>query len=369
MKGLVNDIGKKKLIIIGGAFIGFIVLIIVILLIVHAMSSKTLSYKQIENKLYDGSKKYYEKNKDLLPQVDGGESSVDDITLSAGEYMKPLSELVSDKEGVSCTGKVLVNYTNGKYRYVPLLDCGEAYKTETLVSHITSTEKKVYEGQGLYELNGELVYRGENPNNFIKFSGKMYRIVKIVDDQAVLILNDRFIRDVWDDRYNVDRDSSEGISDYSVSRIKTTLKQVLDENSLLSKDERTMLAQHDLYIGNRAESDNYNDGSIEKSSIDKGQYIGLLPLYDYINASIDRLCQSAETKNCANYNYLATFDHDWWLATGNSAYSYKIYRITSGEVTSTRASSNYYIRPVIVLVNSTLYSSGTGTEEDPYLVK
>ena len=370
MKSLVNDIGKKKLIVIAGAFVGFIVLIIVILLIIHAVSGKSMSYKQIENKLLNAAKSYYEKNKDLLPQKDGEETTVDDVTLSAADAMKPLSEYTSDKEGVTCSGKVIVSYTNEKYRYTPLLDCGDSYKTETLTSHIISKEPKVFEGEGLYELNGELVYRGENPNNFVKFSGKLYRIVKIVDkNKAVLILEDRFIRGEWDDRYNVDRNSHEGISDYSISRIKTTLKGVLDDNSLVGEKERALLAKHDLYIGNRSESDNYNDGSIEKSSLDKDQYIGLLPLYDYLNASIDNLCQSAETKNCSNYNYLNSYNHDWWLLTGNSAYSYKIYRITAGEVKSTRASSNYYIRPVIMLNDSTLFAGGTGTSEDPYLVK
>ena len=48
----------------------------------------------------------------------------------------------------------------------------------------------------------------------------------------------------------------------------------------------------------------YNDGSIEKSSLLEKQYIGLLPLYDYINASIDTNCNSALTESCTNYNYL-----------------------------------------------------------------
>ena len=369
MKGLVNDIGKKKLIIILGAFVGFIILVIVLLLVIHSMSGKTLSYKQIESKLTEAAKKYYSKNKDLLPQNDGGQVTVDDTTLSSSDYLKPLSELVSDKEGISCTGKVLVNYRNSKYRYVPLLDCGDAYKTETLVSYIKKNEPKVFEGEGLYDMNSELVYRGENPNNYIQFSGKIYRIVKIVDDKAVLILQDKFERSTWDNRYNIDRNGRDGINDYSVSRVKTNLATILEEEKLISNDDKMLLAIHDLYVGKRGEEDSYNDGTLEKSMIDKDQYIGLLPLYDYLNASIDSLCRSAKTRNCSNYNYLDHFDYVWWLMTGDSNYSHKVFRATGGSIDSYGASNSYYLRPVIMLTNSALYAGGTGTEADPYLVK
>ena len=369
MKNLINDIGKKKLIIIIGAFVGFIILIIILLLVIHALNSKSLTYNQVETKLTEAAKKYYTKNKDLLPQNDGGQTSVDDVTLTASDCLKPIGDLINSKEGVVCTGKVLISYVSGKYRYTPLLNCGDNYKTETLVSYITKNENRVFEGQGLYDMNGELIYRGENPNNYIKFSNKLYRIVKIVDNKAVIILNERFARGVWDDRYNIDRNRDEGINDYSVSRMKTRLSEILNEGNLISKNDQTMLFIHDLYIGKRSETDNYNDGTIEKSTIDSNQYIGLLPLYDYINASIDGLCESAITKNCSNYNYLGNFDYDWWTITGDSSISYRVYKVTSGMIESSRTSSNYFIRPVVMLVDSTLYAGGTGTETDPYLVK
>ena len=369
MKDLIKDIGKKKIIVIFGAFIGIIVLIIIMLLVFHSMNNKSLTYKDIEGKLLTAAKKYYNSNKDLLPQVDGQEGYVDDVTLTAANVLKPMSELTSKMEGVSCTGKVLVSFVNGNYRYTALLDCGDSYNTQTLVSYINKNEPKVFEGQGLYELNGELVYRGENPNNYIKFSKKMYRIVKIVDNKAVLILNETFDRGIWDDRYNIDKNREEGINDYALSRIKTHLANMLEEGKLISKNDQSLLAMHDLYIGKRSKTDNYNDGTIEKSTIDPNQYIGLLPLYDYLNGSIDPLCQSASTKNCSNYNYLRNYRNVWWLITGDSLETNKVYKISGGTIESSRASSNSFIRPVIMLTNSALYAGGNGTADDPYLVK
>ena len=369
MKDLINDIGKKKILIIGGVFIGLIVFIIILLLVVHSMGNKSITYKGIETKLLTAAKGYYKKNPDLLPTTDGQEVSVDDVTLSAGEHMKPLSELTSKMEGVSCTGKVLVSYVRKNYRYTPILDCGDSYNTETLVSYINKNEPKVFQGQGLYDMNSELVYRGENPNNYIKFSDKVYRIVKIVDNKTLIIANERIDRGVWDNRYNVDRNREEGINDYSVSRIKTKVNQLLDEGKIVNEKDMSLLAIHDLYIGKRAVTDSYNDGTIEKSTVDNNQYVGLLPLYDYLNASIDTLCQSVATKNCSNYNYLRNYNYVWWLLTGDSSASNKAYKISGGKPESQRTNSNYYIRPVLMLSDSALYAGGKGTLEDPYLVK
>ena len=369
MKGFIDSIGKKKLIIIAAAFVGFIVFLIVMMLIIHAISGSKVSYKDIENKLLSGAKSYYKKNSDLLPQSEGAETSVDDVTLTASDCMKPMGDLTSKMNGVTCTGKVIVNYVGGNYRYVPLLDCGESYKTETLVGHILNNETKVFQGQGLYDLNGESVYRGENPNNYIRFSGKNYRIVKIVDNKAMIILNEKYGRATWDDRYNVDRGRNEGINDYTVSRMKETLASVLNEDKLVSSDDKSKLSIYNLYIGKRSTTDNYNDGSIEKSVIDSNQYIGLLPLYDYFNASIDGLCQSVETKNCSNYNYLGNFDYVWWLLTADSSSSQRVFKVVDAKVETARADSQYFIRPVFMLSDSILYAGGTGTEDDPYLVK
>jgi hypothetical protein len=281
-----------------------------------------------------------------------------------------MSELTKKMGGVSCSATVIVSYANGEYRYTPLLDCGSNYSTKTLASYIKENETRVYSGSGLYDLNGELVYRGENPNNYATFSGKSWRIVKIENDQVMMILNEKLERSVWDDRFNTERNKTDGINDYSVSRIYENLTSLYQNDTLFNKSTRNLLAMHSLYIGKRYESDSYNDGSIEKSSFVENEYIGLLPLYDYINASIDTNCTSSTTESCVNYNYLNHFDYNWWTLTADASNSYKVYRVDSeGIVESIKANSNGYLRPVIYLAKDVLYTSGTGTESDPYVIK
>ena len=368
MKELFNDIGKKKLLMILGGIVGLFIVVVIILLIYNGMIKKT-SYKDIENKVLDASKKYYEANSSLLPKNENEEVSTTDSNLTAAGYLTSLSKLAKDK-GVTCTATVTVTYNGGKYRYTPLLNCGDAYKTVTITNYIKEHESVVYTGDGLYELNGELVYRGEYPNNNITFAGNKWSIVKIENNKLVLILNVKGTKNVWDDRYNTDRVANDGINDYAVSRINEHLETLYNDETLFKKANKELLSLHNVYAGKRSKSDFYNDGSIEKSVVLENKYMSLLPLYDYINASLDDNCQSAETNSCANYNYLNKYNLTWWTATADNSTTYKSYRIsTGGIIDAARDSGSGYIRPVIHLAKDALYLSGDGSVDKPYQVK
>ena len=368
MKDLIQDIGKKKLLIIIGSIVGVIVLIIVILLLYNAFFKKN-SYASVENQVLEAAINYYEDNPKLLPRNINDEVSINSTTLTAGEYLKNLSELVPD-ENVNCTATVTVTNINNNYRYVTKLKCGEVYSTKTLVDKVKEDSPVVISGQGLYEMNGELVYRGDNPNNNVKFADHNWKIVKIENNQVMLILNDKYTRVTWDDRFNNERNQDDGINDYSVSRINDYLTNLYNGDSLFDDKEKLIIAAHNLYIGKRSEDINYNDGSIEKSVVLENKYIGSLPLFDYINASLDTNCYSASTKACANYNYLAGFDYNWWTMTGDSDTTHKVYRVSSnGKVTTSRAVTSIYVRPVIYLAKDAIYVNGNGTLDNPYIVK
>ena len=365
-----GNLGKNKLFKIAIGIIAAVVVITIILLIYHSIVGTKSSYSDIENKVLKAAQKYYGENKELLPQNENEQISIDDVSLTSLGYLDNMADLIKNKEGVTCSAKVIISYNNGSYRYTSLLDCGDAYKSQTLASYIESNVARTFNGDGLYDLNGEYVYRGENPDNFIKFSGHNYRIVKISNGKATLILDERFERSVWDDRYNATVNRSDGINDYKVSRIKEALDNIYTTNKLVSEKDKSLLKNHNLNIGKRNPSDNYNDGSIEQSEILEKQYMGLLPLYDYINASTDVNCNSALTRSCSNYNYLNHYDYNWWTLTGDASTSHKSYRIDDdGLIDASRAASFGYIRPVIMLVDDAIYVSGNGTKDHPYIVK
>ena len=121
----------------------------------------------------------------------------------------------------------------------------------------------------------------------------------------------------------------------------------------------------DLCIGKRSLAETINDGSIECSNIMQEQYIGLLPLYEYINASLDESCVSAESTTCTNYNYLANMKSIYWSMTAVSDNSYDVFKIGK-KITDATASSTATPKVVLNLSNEIRFAEGDGTFENPY---
>ena len=366
MKEKIEKIGKKKLILIGV----FLLLVIIILFGGAFAYNKFFykrSYTEIEDIMLNATKSYFEKHPDSLPANINDTISLSDNDLVAAKEMKSIAEYLKD-ESTSCTGSVLVTNINGKYRYTPSLDCDNKYKSKKFIDYIKNTVPVVESGNGLYNVNEELVYRGDNVQNYMNFSNKIYRIVKFTGDQAVIILTEKLETMAWDDRYNVEKNSSLGINDYSVSRIKEYLDTLYKGTSLISTDNKLLVVGHNLNVGKRNSKDTDKTGSLESSAIMENQFIGLLPLNDYLTASLDNNCTASTSASCVNYNYLSKYRYNWWTMTASSLNTYKVFRI-NGSATLVSASSNGYVRPVLYLAKDAIYVSGDGSKDNPYVVK
>lgn len=367
---------RKRMILVFGVVLGIVLLILLVLFIVSLFTSKKYSYYDIEKIMKDAAVKYYDNHKGRLPQNNETVEAVDDDILVRNEYMKPLSEYL--EEGVNCLGKVEVDYNNGSYIYTPYLECGKAYSTTELYKKVTENKNLVVSGYGLYNINNEYVYRGENVNNYITLDGKtdedsLWRIVKFTQNgEAVLIKNEKTSGN-WDDRFNAQAKYRTGINDYSLSRIKEELKKKYLSNDekerILTKEAREKLVVFDQCSGKRAQDYTTNDNSAECSVRTEKQRIGLLTLSDYLNASTDPNCTSIYARSCQNYNYLRT-ENPWWLATALTENTNSVYYVNnSGYIEKTNASSIFYIRPVVHLSAKAMYTSGKGTQSNPYRIR
>ena len=216
-------------------------------------------------------------------------------------------------------------------------------------------------------------FRGENVNKYVNFGAFSWRIVKNTDGKVMLIFNDRienYNTVVWDDRYNTNKSESVGINDYSVSRIKDSLEELYNGELLFTDDNRLLLSSFDLYVGKRSDNDTDKSGALEKASIIENQYIGLLPAYDLMNASLDANCTYTISPSCSNYNYLTTYNRSWWTITADKESSYKAYKSSSyNSLSLSRTNSTSNIRPVVYLASDAIYVSGDGTESNPYTFK
>ena len=144
---------------------------------------------------------------------------------------------------------------------------------------------------------------------------------------------------------------------------------VLMDKEPYSEKTRYLTVPMSLCVGKRNQTDSDISGSIECQTILENQYVGLLPAYYYMSASLDDSCNSIVSKNCGNYNYLSYFDDYWWLLTANSENTNEAYNISRKFAESTLCSSRSNIRPIIMLGSRAIYDSGDGTENNPYIVK
>lgn len=360
-----SQINKRLLIYIG--IVVVVVSITIIVLLIMTGGGK-MSYSQIEGRLKDGAMNYYDDHKDLLPQTNGQKVTVTAYDLEQGKYIRPLQKMV--KGNAVCSAKVDVIKNGDNYLYTPLLNCGSDYNSSYLYEKITGENNIVTIGDGLYKMNEEFVYRGEIVNNYIKFADKVWRIIKVDKNNDIKILaEDSKETTTWDDRYNLERSSNSGINDYKVSRMKDYLSNMYNNTNYLSDTDKAFVVYKDICIGKRKNDSSVNDNSVECAKALESQPISLLQVNEFLNASIDKNCKKTSDLQCQNYNYLSSFIKSWWSLTGDASNTYKVYRITSSGIGLVSASSYSFVRPVIYLSGATRYAGGTGTADDPYIVK
>lgn len=368
-----QESAKKKMITLMGIILIGTVILLLFLYIISLFTTRKYEYSDIEEILQKAAISYFKDYPDSLPKEDGSIVEIDHTNLVAAGKMKDLVEYTGD--GVSCSASVQVEKISTDYVYTPFLNCGDDYSTTELYKKVLQDDL-VSSGDGLYSNNGNYIYRGEHVNNYVKLDESLWRIVKVTSDNNIVLISDPGISKIktWDDRYNETTLYSSGINSYSVSRIKEYLDKLYsgkndDEEVLFSNKDRSRMAYHKVCIGKRSKSSESKDNSIECKEVLNNQKLSLLTLSDYMYASIDPNCKNADTKSCRNYNYLVS-SYEWWLATGDSDTTTKVYKIeSSGSIKSENASMYACVRPVIYLNDKVLFKGGKGTLEKPYTVK
>ncbi|MGM9849403.1 MAG: hypothetical protein ACI31V_00715 [Bacilli bacterium] len=349
--------------------IGVLVLIFIIVLLVifaNKGNSKVKGYSNIESRMVSAAKNYYTKYTDKLPIMDGASVNVSAETLIENSYLKPFSEMVND--GVSCSGYVNVFKIGDEYSYFPYLNCGSEYESSLLSKNIIDSGV-VTSGDGLYLIGDKYIFRGEYPNNYIKFDGSLWRIIGINNDGSIkLIYSDKKVeRYSWDDRYNSFKDSYVGINDFRVSRLLEYLNDIYDKNTYVNKSNKNLLVKHDWCIGKVSQEDSSISSLNLCSDTYSDLYIGVVKVDDVLIPSLDSKCSNIYDVECTNYNYFFTINTGWTLnAVLDNTYS--VFSSNGGSVSYKNASTSGYVRPVINLNSNILYKSGTGTSDDPYVI-
>ena len=360
---------KKTLFwLLGG--LGGIVLLIIILNLVSKVSVKSYeSYEKVETRLVEAAKKYYKENEIFLPSNVNSSSVVTLNTLLVGEYIKPLNNYL--KNGDICDATVSVTKLSNDYDYTPYLNCGSDYTSIELYKTILEDNAISGSGVGLYAIDGEKVFRGEVKNNYVSLNEKLWRIVKIdSNNNIVLISNFKTDPFAWDDRYNQDVNGNSGINNYNVSRIKDKIEEDYNGDKLFKTSEKSKLVYTKACIGGRKAEESGSISSVECSELTENEVpIRLLTVGEYVQASIDPNCDSPDDKVCVNYNYIHDLNASFWTITKAEKDSSYVYYISTNGLSESKANVRRQVRYVVTLSSKAFYSKGSGTYDDPYIIK
>lgn len=360
----------KKILLYAGIVVGAIVLIITVIFLVRLIVGTSIPYPKIEEKMEEAAREYFSIHTYLLPEEIGGEATVNISELITAELIDPLDKML--KKGVTCEANVIVSKLDqDSYAYTPYLDCGEHYYSRELYKKMLEDHPVVTNGKGLYQMGTDYVFRGEVTSNYVDFAGKLWRAVKVTNQNYVELIQIGISEEkVWDNRFNVIENDYSGINEYYLSRIFEYLEKLYQDEKFLSSKDKEKIVNTSLCVGKRSRQDAVNDGSIECSARMENQPLGLLPLFDYINASLDPTCHKQMDTQCLNYNYMANYREDWWLLTANSQITNRAYRIEdNGRISNSITNREARVRPVLYLSNRVMISGGDGTKDNPYKVR
>ena len=276
-------------------------------------------------------------------------------------------------------------------------------------------------GDGLYEdsyEDGRLIYRGQNPNNYIMFNGETWRIIaKEADGTYKIIKNDILANRSFDEANHRSTEnntyctnptygcgvyaavdgtfSSQSGSQSGTVTEDSSIKIYLNDDYYVNNINATakeQMTDHSFNIGaveyldeSGAEAD-----SIEKNIAGEKKYtwtgnVGLINVSDILRASTNPLCTSATTsysdRTACNSNYLldrgTASSLSYWTINAYSGESGgNSYRAWGGSGSSSHAgvdggnASNSFDnapRPVVFLKSDTTLN-GSGTPEDSFTI-
>lgn len=362
MKSIIEFIKEKSYYFLGGT-----ILLMILFLIITSCSNKNNlnSYDDIEEKMVLSAKKYYEDRPNSLPKENNGSVKVNISTLVEAELMNEVTDPKNSSN--KCSGYVEVTKIEDEYSYIPFLTCSGNYEPKYLVDEIKSVQTDEY-GNGVYNLNGSYVYRGDDVNNYVSFNDMLWRIIKIDSEGDIKLVLKKKTKEyyTWDSAYNSDKKDRVGIT---TNYLNTDIRKSLDDyyDVTFTNENKAKIVSKNICVGSLSPNGAF-DTNKECLVIKENEKVSLLNASDYQNASLDSNCKLLSSKECSNYNYLYDSDIHTWLLNPSSENTYKVFALKGG-ISDSKASNETALNPVIYLNSKIIISGGKGTLEEPYIIK
>lgn len=193
------------------------------------------------------------------------------------------------------------------------------YKIYNNVSDITLLSEYIINNENdITKKNNIYLFNGNTNNNYVLYNNLIWRILKINSDTSIKLILDDYLnmlpkKDI----------------DLFLKNLENNLDLSYLKENITCKDEFTSI------------------DNITCNKLEKDEYVSLLSVYEYIN----------------------TFNNDKTFITNEKMWLYNGYVHTNKDKLSISDEDNYYeIKPVITVKNNTLYKSGNGSKDNPYIV-
>lgn len=205
----------------------------------------------------------------------------------------------------------------------------------SLADTIINKNKIVNDGDGLYFDDNNYIFKGKVDNNYIYYSGLLWRIIKISEDKTIKLVSDEVLTTLYWDNTN-DLESS-------------TINTWINDKVLTKLSHQEYLKDINICIDIL--------DSVENKECEKylnKQKIGFLSVNEYVEA----LGKQSFLNNGKTY-WLSNSDNN-----GNMWYVNN-----DGGVSNINSDGNYGIRTTILLKEGIVNISGDGTIDNPYIIE
>ena len=271
----------------------------------------------------------------------------------------------------------------------------EATKVIDLTDDVTTSGDGLYEDK--YE-DGRHIYKGANPNNYVRFNDQLWRIVALETDGTMKIIKYENIGSQMFDKANTRPTSNNtyckesanygchvwGAIDGTYSNADNSISGTVTKDSslntylnttyynTLTETAKKQIANRAFYIGtiNTNLANLANTINQEKTYTWIGN-LGLINASDYIKASNNSACVSTNyaynNVGCKNNNYLYKTNHKVVTINGRNNNSRAVvYVNTDGKMNNQQANTNSVVFPVTYLKSNVKIIGGEGTQTNPY---
>ena len=251
---------------------------------------------------------------------------------------------------------------------------------------------------GLHQDNDGYYFKGKVENNYVMYENRLFRVVRVNNDDTVKMIMENFGASfMWGDEANY-KDSNvrnwlektelehsgiyyDTLSDVKKNLVKTEYSEdILKDGKIISLEEFNKEKEEEAKKleeeKNKTEEEKTEEVKEEETKEEK-------KTTKKKETEEEKEEEKVEVKKEKDYITILTVK-DYTLANGMSSYlnngkmfyllglnddNENLYVEEDGSIQSTDSTAGYGIRPVITLKKNTEVVSGSGTKDDPYVVK